>query len=130
MKKVSIFLAVLCFVLSQSPSFGSEFHTKIRDKALNPPKGLSAAYIYADDENDLNRISFSWLIENGMGEKGQYDCHVDKATKVLSNDGKEIPLSEYSKWEEKEYKAKSAKLKYNYSYHNKKLCTEIQLAAP
>ncbi len=127
MKKVAIFLAVVCFVLSQNPSFGSEFQTKIRDKALNPPGGLTIKYVYADEKDYPNSIAFSWSILNEAGTTGQYDCRVDETTKILS-DGKEIPLSEYSKWEEKGHKAKDAKLKYNYSFHNQKVCKEIHLS--
>ena len=129
MKKIKIvLLAVFCLVLPQflfaAPP--PEKILNVQQKTLNPAKGISVVYEPTTEEGNLDSIIFLWTIENDFGKEAQWNCFIDKSTKI-SLKGSPVAKETYAKWRENGQKAASADIKFDYSFHNRKLCREISL---
>lgn len=127
MRKITL-LAVLCLAL---PSFllaapPPEKILKVKEKTLDAPTGISVIYEPKKEEMPLDSMIFLWTIENDFKKKTQWNCFIDESTKINMN-GKPVSEETYSKWQEKGQSSASVEIKFDYSFHNKKLCREISL---
>ena len=129
MKKIKFGLfVVFCFALPQfllaAPP--PEKILNAQQKTLSPAKGLTVVYEPTTEEGSLDSFIFLWAIENDSGNETQWNCFIDKSTKI-SYKGNPMAKEAYAKWKENGQKATSADIKFDYSFHNRKLCKEISL---